>query len=249
MCICVVTSFPGGSTGTFRMEKHCLHPDKCEGEKVDSERGREASLGRGPWSRGRELRRYPEEEAAAASRCRRLPKKPTHPHSALIPGLLFWVCPGGAVSERGDLGGAARSPGAGMLGAPGAVLTRGHWRVKLACPGFLSLQQSSQDFLFKMHPRPAPPLTLARLVTGEIPRQPFEFTLFSRLPLPKRTALSSSSHPCYLPLFFHACTIETLRRVVQASGSQTGQTESITCASSGPQFLSRRTWSPAWIRV
>lgn len=147
------------------------------------------------------------------------------------------------------MGGAARSPGAGMLGAPCAVLTRGHWRVKLACPGFLSLHKSSQDFLFKMQHRPAPPLTLARLVTGEIPKQPFGFTLFSRLPLPKRPALSSSSHPCYLPLFFHACTIETLRGVVQASGSQTGQSERITCASTGPQFRSGKTWSPAWIRV
>lgn len=95
------------------------------------------------------------------------------------------------------MGGAARSPGAGMLGTPCAVLTRGHWRVKLACPGFLSFHKSSQDFLFKMQPRPAPPLTLARLVTGEIPKQPFGFTLFSRLPLPKRPALSSSSHPCF----------------------------------------------------
>lgn len=111
-------------------------------------------------------------------------------------------------------------------------------QVKRCQPRVSAIHRSSQDFPifgfpFKIQIPPLDPLDLQQ----EKPQGKLSDFL---LPQPKRPSLNSASQSTYLPLFFHSCAIEILRRVVQARGSQTRATEDITRVSTRPKFLSRK---------
>nr|XP_060511753.1 uncharacterized protein LOC132692919 [Panthera onca] len=133
-------------------------------------------------------------------------------------------------------------PGPGIHEAPSSVLPRGHSRVKSDLP--LHPKLPGLSFANADSPLPA-----TRLVAEEIAPQPFELTPFPWFPHPQRPCLNSASHPSISPVF--PCpTIETLRRIDQASGSETeigADGDNHPCFNVCSAFRTRGRWSAARI--